>query len=146
MLLKVVDVKSRLRFFIRNASRFRNFYDWKVILAVPVIMLLFIVSSFRHASAFHEGGEGYCEGCHILHEFSKDKSSGTEYGRNSEIMTRDADASSTCPSVVYGMTVLAEEVVHFCFVKKGHARTVAALRPLSYNSPCCACSISRTSP
>ena len=49
--------------------------------------------------AFHEGGAGYCDGCHDLHRPSQGNGEGTSEGDNTgpvEYMLKGPDPSSTC--------------------------------------------------
>ncbi|MBC8431786.1 MAG: hypothetical protein H8D96_07680 [Desulfobacterales bacterium] len=49
--------------------------------------------------AFHKGGVGYCEGCHILHKSSDGQLQESDQVNNEELITprlRGSDPSSTC--------------------------------------------------
>lgn len=49
--------------------------------------------------AFHKGGVGYCEGCHVLHKSSDGQAQESDQVNNEELITprlRGSDPSSTC--------------------------------------------------
>lgn len=60
-----------------------------------LISIMFVANGY----AFHEGGVGYCEGCHNLHSSGDDKAQGADNSSGnmqSSYMLKGADPSSTC--------------------------------------------------
>jgi hypothetical protein len=66
------------------------------LLALTLGSMLALVMDFPPAaSAFHEGGVGYCDGCHDLHGPSGN-SEGPDGTQSTQALLRGSDASSTC--------------------------------------------------
>ncbi len=61
----------------------------------PALALLIVLLFSAGAFAFHQGGVGYCEGCHALHESRSSPGGGSGEG-SSGWMIKGADPSSTC--------------------------------------------------
>jgi len=67
----------------------------KTVFTGAIILTLML---YGNVMAFHEGGDGYCDGCHIAHFSQPGGAQNTSrlVNRNASVMLNGSDASSTC--------------------------------------------------
>ena len=71
-------------------------------ISIPIVAVVAILMTFLFpeiGDGFHEGGENYCQGCHIIHDSGSAPDSGTNDPANtapSKVRLIGSDPSSTC--------------------------------------------------